>query len=259
MASASSDFSLGKSLYGRLPAGTPLDAQRLRSLLLDLASSDTELASAFSLLMTHSIFVSLLSSGKELNSAQVSSLKSLAVANLSSHLSSRISVFLDGYVSNFSVSPASPFPEVSLVHEYLPPTVIADSPSPTFSEPPTVYADTPPPFGSATIASVNDTSVSSRSFFFPFSKDYLKVLFFLISVVVLGVSFFKVKAFCEPLGLCKSSGSKIDHSRKVSKPILKPSGRPSLSSRAPSAQAFQPPVQPSTPSSNAPDRDVPLW
>jgi hypothetical protein len=282
----SSDHRLGSQFSACIKSVNPDSQQKLSALLNDVAGSDSELVSAFRLLFSNPVYVSLFLSQAPLRAAELASLKSIAQSSLSSALAVRVEEFVRGYfdldTETHSVpiasSPASR-DQAFEPNQYSTPSYSRNFNSPRdVQEEVTLFADDTPndvisSSRSASASAPQDTPRSGK-------KSPLKAILVLILLAVLGVSIFKVRAICEPFGLCakeKDSGRNEDDKESINsspKPLATPEpskGNPpeplrpankveqtAPSNPQPKSQSTPPPSR--YPQTNQPQlRDEPLW
>lgn len=280
------DYKLGRQFSACIKSVNPDSQQKLSALLNDTAGSDSELVSAFRLLFSNPVYVSVFLAQAPLRAAERASLKSIAQSSLSSALAIRVEEFVRGYFDldtetdsvPMASSPASRDPAFE-PNQYPTSSYSRNFNSPRdVQEEVTLFADETPndvisSSASATANAPKDTPRSGK-------KSSLKAILVLILLTVIGISIFKVRAICEPFGLCakeKDSGSnEADKESINSSP--KSLATPEASKRNP-PEALRPanefeqtapsnpqPKSQSTPqpstysqSNQPPLRDEPLW
>lgn len=257
------DYVLGQQLQSRLAQIAPLTLQQLLALLSDLSRDDIELVSAIRLLSSRPIFADSLLSCLPVQPPQLASIYSIANDTLSPGLVQRVQDLISGYNSVFTIpKPAdiSPYLQQNYFQE---PTVVADIPSPRSDEPATLFAeaagdhggssDPQPPLGVAPQSSNSGLPIAQ------FLKPILIILALSSSVFCL----FRVKALCEPLGLCEAS--KSDEKKNDESPSSvqeRPAGPVAMPSNSASSQSTPAPSSGSAapPSRQEPQlREEPLW
>lgn len=223
----SADFELGKRFSACIKSVNPDSQQKLSALLNDIAGSDAELASAFRLLFCNPVYVSLFLAQAPLRAAERASLNTIAQSSLSSALASRAEEFVRGYFDLAtdapSVSPSSaavprqqdlesqqhsaPFyPSRFNYHQDV-------------QEEVTLFADDTP--SNAQHLSASSPVAASKDLPRTAKKLPVKAIFALTAIVALCVSMFKVKAICEPFGLCSKgdvSGSEDTDKKPAESP-----------------------------------------
>jgi len=256
------DFALGQQLQSQLAQIAPLTLQQLLALLSDVSRDDIELVSAIRLLSSRPIFADSLLACLPVQPPQLASISSIANDTLSPGLVLRVQDLISGYNSAFTVpKPAdiSPYLQQNYFQE---PTVVADIPSPRSAQPATLFAE-----GTADHAGSSDPqpplAVAPQS-----SKSGLPIVQYLKPIlIILALSFsvfclFRVKALCEPLGLCEAS--KSDEKKNDASPLPsqeRPAGPVVMPGKSPSSQSPPAPSSESaSPSRQEPPlREEPLW
>ena len=273
----SSDYALGQSFCDLVRRISPDGQQKLIALLNDLVGSDDELISAFRMLFSNPIFVSSFLSQSPLGPAELSSLNVISKKSLSLALSTRVDEFVRGYFESVngkasrSSASQSNFPsqQVSVQSQPVMPASLASSrQSP---EEATVFAND----DDFNKSQINDQrprvpiyAQSKQSKSIP-----IKAILIILVLAFSGFAAFKIKAICEPFGLCSADESNKDSKEKESdqkpdmndtsnqKPaegIASPNRETSLGKPDPSPIPKQ--LKPSPPQPNeAPMRDEPLW
>lgn len=285
------DYQLGKAFSEWTCKFRPDNQQKLLAAFGDFAASDHDLISAFRLLFGNPLYVSAFLSQQSIGPPQFSSLASIARSSLSAPLARRAEVFICGYFgmvvdelfseqtssttsdpsqsggeASFSLSPRSRFLHAS-----------------TGSEESTVFAEDPlvdQRIGSHSAQGMRSTDTPSL-----IKLGNTKHLLYVIGLILLGISSFKVSVLCEPFGLCEKkvdSGVKDikrprtsiagkestqnnlespDPPRIHSESLARPRASVNEVVRAPleSPQPAYTPPPPPPRSDNAPLRDEPLW
>jgi hypothetical protein len=278
----SSDYALGQSFCDLVRIVSPGSQQKLIALLNDLVGSDDELISAFRMLFSNPIFVSSFLSQAPLGPAELSSLNVISNKSLSLALSKRVDDFVSGYFESVGSkalrSPAS-LSNSSSQQASVPnkPVMPASSASSRQSpEEATVFAN-----DHGNNSQINDQRPPSP--IYAQSKQSKSVpikAILIISVIALSAfSAFKIKAICEPFGLCSSDKSNKNDPKKESDQKSnindtsnqRPADGNSTSNRESSTGKLDPSrseqprpntkqLPPSPPQPNeAPMRDEPLW
>jgi len=281
-----SDYRRGRQFFACIKSVNPDSQQKLSALLNDVAGSDSELVSAFRLLFGNPVYVSLFLAQAPLRAAERASLNSIAQSSLSSALAVRAEEFVRGYFDCDADARSVPIASSSSSrdpvfesnqHSTLSYSRNFESPR-DVQEEVTLFADdiasgVMPSGGSASMGSPRDTPRSGMEF--PF-----KAMLALILLVVMGVSIFKVRAICEPFGLCpkeEDSGSNEAGKKSVNsspEPLaapepakeippepLKPANKPEqIEPSNPQPRPASPPPPRTYPQVNQPQlRDEPLW
>ena len=220
----------------------------------DIAGEDVVLASAFRLLSSQPVVLSVFNANKSTYSAQLPAIKSLAQDTLSIQLAARFSEFFEGYFSCFAVNSTASFSEFvkaspQAVHSI---DIISDNSrfSVNESEPNTLF-DSQPPVGAQANRSVNSTSQSLRgnsSSNFEIKAKLFKPLLLMLVLLGLGFSAFKLKVICEPLGLCKKNPKKHTINTPGTSTKLNSNITPNVPSRQSGSVPSISPVTPNVPS-----------
>jgi len=256
------DFALGQQLQSRLAQIAPLTLQQLLSLLSDLYRDDIELVSALRLLSSRPIFADSLLSCLPVQSPQLASIFSIANDTLSPGLVLRVQDLLCGYNSAFTVSKAADISPYLQQNYFQEPTIVADIPLSRSAQPATLFAEgaadhagssaPQPPLGVAPQSSNSGFSIA----------HHLKPIFIILALSFSVFCLFRVKALCEPLGLCEAS--KSDEKKNDASPPPRqerragPEVMPGKSPSSPSPPAPSP-VSPRSPRQEPPMWEEPLW
>lgn len=273
----SSDYALGQSFCDLVRRISPDGQQKLIALLNDLVGSDDELISAFRMLFSTPIFVSSFLSQAPLGPAELSALSVISKKNLSLALSARVDEFVRGYFESFngkvlrSSASQSNYPSQQVSAQSKPVMPASSASSRQSPEEVTVFAnddnysksrisDQPPR------VPIHAQSKQSKSI-------PIKAILIILVLAFSGFAAFKIKAICEPFGLCSTDESNKDSKEKESdqRPEMNdtsnqrpaegnasPNRESSLGKTDPSPIQKQP--KPSSPQPNeAPMRDEPLW
>lgn len=243
----SSDYILGRQFSACIKSVNPSSQQKLSALLHDVVGSDSELVSAFKLLFSNPVYVSLFLGQAPLRAAEHASLKSIAQSSLSSTLTVRVEEFVRGYFGLDAEVQSVPSASLSTsrVPVIEPNQYSASSYSRNFDSPRdaqeevTLFADDFPndvlsSSGSHVVSATQDTPRSGKQF-------PVKAAVVLSLLAIIGISIFKVKAICEPFGLCpkeKDSGNN-EASKESVDPSPKHLAVPEASKES-SPEPFQP-------------------
>lgn len=275
------DFLLGREFYSRTQDLNPDSSQKLLALLIDFTGSDEELASAFRLLFSNPIYVSLFIARKSPSIAELASLSSISAHCLSSVLADRVDNFSKGYFDAVpSKQPSSTLLSSRLRQTTFSATVVATPTAfrtslPPDSEEATLFVDEPTPDEPVANGSpvVQDKNTNSRIVFPLQTKSIILAAIALLAVL----ASFKVPAICEPFGLCAKKSDNSNEKKTGSEPNSSSSDAESLSpldvapdappvapAPADAPEQYEAPVRSrppvSTPSREiAPTRDQPLW
>ncbi|MFM2157805.1 MAG: hypothetical protein RLZZ124_279 [Cyanobacteriota bacterium] len=240
----------------------PLNQQTLLALLSDIVAADVGLASAFRMLLTHSVYVEFFSASS-VSAAQRHALTAIAADSLAPQLAQRIADFLEGYVgARFTAAapampaaapPVRPAPRGEVPH---PPTEVdrgpashghgpSDCPATLYERPAAAQVAEPSPAAPAAAPPSTRSSGSGAPL-----RLIAAGLAAAALAAVAGVALvLKAPFLCEPLGSCPVPASRGDApgSGTPDRPTAKEQTLPQ-GTAAPS-QPSQPPAPPAAPPS----------
>ena len=264
------DFQLGIK-FSQIRSVNP--SLKTEKVLSEIASNDSSLNTAFQLLSSNSSFVQLLTSTKAPSTSHWNEINDFIVATLSPSLAIRAKEFLKGFHSTLTSPAENDLPTYKDIESGLYDSQSGDSSdsdelATTFAMPSSslnIGADASPDLQTHSAKDVSQNP----------PKIPYKIILLVVFIMASCFSIFKIKALCEPLGICESSENLDDNadskqtessSSEEKSPIVKPT---SENSRNVSPELNNTNVKDSNPSvrsqppSSAPspllDRDEPLW
>jgi len=251
MDSNSPDFLLGKRFYSMISGSSFSNNLQIISAFNDIAGEDVVLASAFRLLSSQPVVLSVFNKITNTYSAQLPAIKALARDTLSQQLAARFSDFFEGYFSCFSANSTCSYSEYvqTSPKEVQPTEIISEGSRFRINESgPSTLFDSQVPVGTQTHRDINSRSFrANTSSQFKFQKKFFKPLLLMLILLGLGFSALKFKVMCEPLGLCKKTPTKQAINTPRTSPKLNPNSMPNVPpSKSESVPSISP-IQPNVP------------